>query len=71
MNSREQKAMFKEIAVTAFYIGKSLDDPKRAKVMFQGSENVLHNILINPETKPIIEASGHVYKDAKITLWLH
>jgi len=30
-------------------------------VMFQGPEDVLYNIFTNPETKPIVEASGHVY----------
>ena len=41
MNSEEQQSMFKEIGVKTFYIGKSIDDPKRATVIFQGPENVL------------------------------
>ena len=65
----EQQAMFKEMGVTTFYIGKSLDDPKRATVMFQGSKNVLYDIFVNPETKPIVEASGHIYEGTKITRW--
>ena len=40
MKSPEQQAMFKEMGVKTFYIGKSLADPKRAIVIFQGSENV-------------------------------
>ena len=51
--------MFKEIGAKTFYIGKSLDDPQRATVIFQWSENVLYDIFINPETKPNVEASWH------------
>ena len=70
MNAAEQQAMFKEMGVTTFYIGKSLDDPKRATVMFQGPKNVLYDIFINPETKPIVEASGHIYEDTIINRWI-
>ena len=37
--------MFIEMGVNTFYIGKSLDDPKRATVMFQGPINVLCDFL--------------------------
>ena len=70
MNAPEQQAMFKEMGVKTFYIGRSLDDPKRATVMFQGSINVLNDIFVNPETKPIVEASGHIYEGTKITRWV-
>ena len=70
MNAAEQQAMFKEMGVTTFYIGKSLDDPKRATVMFQGPKNVLYDIFKNPETKPIVEASGHIYEGTKINRWV-
>ena len=70
MIAAEQQAMFKEMGVATFYIGKSLDDPKRATVMFQGPVNVLYDIFINPETKPIVEASGHIYEGTKITRWV-
>ena len=70
MNAAEQQAMFKEMGVTTFYIGKSLDNPKRATVMFQGPKNVLYDIFINPETKPIVEASGHIYEGTKINRWV-
>ena len=39
MNAEEQQSMFKEMGVKTFYIGKSLDDPKRATIFSQGSEN--------------------------------
>ncbi len=45
MNAKEQQKMFKEMGVKTSYIGKSLDDPQRATVIFQGPENVLYNIL--------------------------
>ena len=45
MYAEEQQTMFKEMGVKTFYIGKSLDDPQRATVIFQGTENVLYNIL--------------------------
>ena len=54
MNAKEQQTMFKEMGVKTFYIGKSLDDPQRATVIFQGPENVLYDIFMNPETKPIV-----------------
>ena len=70
MNAPDQQAMFTEMGVKIFYIGKSLNESKRAAVMFQGPENVLYAIFINPETKPIVEASGHIYEETKITRWL-
>ena len=70
MKAYEQQVMFNEMGVKIFYLGKSLDDPKRATVMFQGPENVLYDIFMNPETKPIVEASGHIYEGTKITRWL-
>ena len=70
MNAEEQQSMFKEMGVKTFYIGKSIDDPKRATVIFHGPENVLYDIFMNPETKPIVEASGHIYKGTKITRWI-
>ncbi len=69
MNDEEQQMMFKEMVVKTFYIGKSLDDPQRATLIFQGPENVLYDIFMNPETKPIVEASGHIYAGTKITRW--
>ena len=70
MNAPEQQAMFKEMGVKTFYIGKSLDEPQRATVIFQGPENTLYDIFMNPETKPIVEASGHIYEGTKITRWI-
>ena len=70
MKAPEQQAMFNEMGVKTFYLGKSLDDPTRAIVMFQGPKNVLYNIFINPETKPIVEASGHIYEGTKLTRWV-
>ena len=49
MNAKKQQTMLKEMGVKTFYIGKSLDDPQRASVIFQGSENVLYDIFINPQ----------------------
>ena len=45
MNADGQKSMFKEIGVKKFYIGKSLDDPKRATIIFQEPENFLCDII--------------------------
>ena len=70
MNAKEQQAMFKEMGVKTFYIGKSLEDPKRATVIFQGPKNVLFDIFKNPETKPIVEASGHIYEGTIINRWI-
>ena len=62
--------MFAEMRVNIFFIGVCKDDPKRATVMFQGSEDLLYIIFTNPETKPIVEASGHVYEGTLIIRWL-
>ena len=70
MKAPEQQAMFNEMGVKIFYLGNSLDDPSSATVMFQGPKNVLYDIFINPQTKPIVEASGHIYEGTKITLWI-
>ncbi len=70
MNAAEQQAMFKEMGVKTFYIGKSLEDPKRATVIFQGPKNVLFDIFKNPETKTIVEASGHIYEGTIINRWI-
>ena len=70
MMAAEQQAMFKQMGVKTFYIGKSLEDPKRATVMFQAPENVLFDIFVNPQTKPVVEASGHIYEGTKISRWI-
>ena len=49
MNAKKQQTMLKEMGVKTFYIGKSLDDPQRASVIFQGPENVLYDIFNNPQ----------------------
>ena len=70
MIAPEQQALFAELGVKTFFIGVCKDDSKRATVMFQGPEDLLYNIFTNPETKPIVEASGHVYEGTVITRWL-
>ena len=67
MNAEVQQSMFKEMGVKTYYMGKSLDDPQSATVIFQGPENVHYYIFMNPETKPIVKASGHIYAGTKIT----
>ena len=58
------------MGVKTNYIVKLLDDPKRTTVVFQAPENVLYDVFINPETKPIVEVSGHIYARIKITRWI-
>ena len=70
MEASEQQVMFSEMGVKIFYLGVSQENPKRATVIFQGPENVLYDIFMNPQTKPIVEASGHVYEGTLITRWL-
>ena len=70
MQAPEQHAMFKEMGVKTFYVGQCKDDPQRATVMFEGPENVLYDIFTNPETKPVVEASGHIYEPTTITRWV-
>ena len=59
MNSPKQQIIQREMGVKTFQIGKSLVDPTKTIVIFQGPENVLHDIYIDPETKLIVEDSGH------------
>ena len=66
MKTTEQQAMFKEMGVQTFYIGQCKVDPKRATVMFEGPENVSYDIFTNSETKPIVEASGHINEPTTI-----
>ena len=70
MYAPEQQSMFSEMGVKTFYIGKSIDEPKRATVIFQGPKNVLYDVFINPKTKLIVEASGHIYEGTNITRWV-
>ncbi len=70
MNAPEQQVMFAEMGVKTFYIGVSKDDPGRATVMFQGPEDILYDIFMNPETKPIVEAFSHIYDGTVVTRWL-
>ena len=53
------------------FISVCIGDSKRTTVMLEGPENVLYNIFISPETKPIVEASGHIYEETKITRWIN
>ena len=55
MNAPEQQAMFTDMGIKTFYIEVCKDDPGRATVMFQGPENVLYDIFMNPETNPVVE----------------
>ena len=71
MNAPEQQAMFNKMGVKTFYIVECIGDPKRAIVMFEGSENILYNIFTSPETKPVVEASVHIYEGTKITRWIN
>ena len=69
MLSKSRRCLKKWVKTS--YIGKSLKDPQQATVIFQGPENVLHDIFINPETKPNVEASVHIYEGELITRWIY
>ena len=45
INAEEQQSMFKEIGAKTFYIGKSLDDPQRATVIFN-DQKMFYTILL-------------------------
>ena len=70
MNAEEQQILFTEIGLKFIYIAKPLDYPHRATVIFRGPENVLFGIFMKPESKTIVEASGHIYTGTKITRWI-
>ena len=62
--------MFSWMGTKIFYVGVYRDDPGRATVMFKGLENVLFDIFMILETKPIVDSSGHIYDGTVITRWL-
>ena len=64
---KNSRRCLKKWKLKKFYICKSWDDPKRETAIFQGPENVPYDIFMNPETKSIVEASGHIYAGTKIT----
>tara|TARA_Y100001968_G_scaffold14763_1_gene11879 strand:+ start:95 stop:298 length:204 start_codon:yes stop_codon:yes gene_type:complete len=63
--------MFKEMGVKTFYVGECIGDSKRVTVIFRGAKNGLHNIFTSPETKPIVEASSHIYEETKNSRWIN
>ena len=65
MNAPEQQKMFREMGVKTFYIGECIGDSKRATVMFEGPESGLYNIFTSMKTKPVVEASCHIYEGTK------
>ena len=69
MNAKESSWCLKKLELNILYC-KSLDDAQSATVIFHDPENVLNDIFMNPETKPIVEASGHIYEGTKITRWI-
>ncbi|HGY5539862.1 MAG TPA: DUF3764 family protein [Prochlorococcus sp.] len=44
--------------------------PQEGNRVFQGPEDVLYDVFVNPKTKPVIEASGHICEGTLITLWV-
>ena len=71
MNTPELQAKFKDMGVRTFHIGECIGGSKRETVMFEGQENVLYRISTSPKTKPIVEASSHIYEETKITRWIN
>ena len=61
MNVKEQQTIFKEMGVKTFYIGKSIDIPQKATIIFQRLENFLYDIYMITQSKFIFVASGHTY----------
>ena len=51
LDPEEQPSIFKEKGIKTFYIGKSLNDPRRPTVFFQAPDNVPKDIFMDPETK--------------------
>ena len=70
MKAKEQQTIFKEMGVKTLFIVRWLVDSQRETLIFQGPENVLNDIFMNPETKPIVEASVNIYEGTKITRWI-
>ena len=62
--------MFKQMGVKTLCMGACKYDRKRATVISQGPEDVLYDVFVNPKTKPVMEASGHICEGTLITRWV-
>ena len=54
----------KKHRITAMTIEKTILDFQLSNTFEQ------YEFFMNPETKPIVEASGHIYEGTKITRWV-
>ena len=68
-DSEENKAMLKSVGIAPLYRGLNQDDSSRAIVIFQAKKGVAMGMWTNPEAKKMIELSGHIYDETKITHW--
>ena len=57
--------MFKEMGIKTIYVGKSLDNPQRLTVIFQGPDNVPYDIFMDPEIKLFLKLQGIFMHDQK------
>ena len=69
-DSEENKAMLKAGGISSLYRGLNKEDSSRAIVVFQAKEGVAMGMWNDPEAKAMIESSGHIYDQTKITQWI-
>ena len=60
---KQSRNSLKKLELKHFNIGKSLDYAQRATIIFQGPENVLYDIFMNPETKSIVKLQDNLCGD--------
>tara|TARA_Y100001968_G_C19397852_1_gene739334 strand:+ start:1558 stop:1857 length:300 start_codon:yes stop_codon:yes gene_type:complete len=68
-DSDENKAMLKSAGISPLYRGLNQQDSSRAIVIFQADKGVAMGMWTNPEAKKMIESSGHIYDETKISYW--
>ena len=69
-DSEENKQLMKEEKIVCLYRGINKEDPSSAVVIEQAEEGKSIAMFSNPEVRPLIEESGHIYASTVITSYL-
>ena len=69
-DSQENQEMLKGAGISSLYRGLNKEDSSRAIVIFQAEKGVAMGMWNNPESKALIESSGHIYDETIITQWI-
>tara|TARA_Y100001968_G_C19400324_1_gene740644 strand:+ start:128 stop:427 length:300 start_codon:yes stop_codon:yes gene_type:complete len=68
-DSEENKKLLNSSGIVPLYRGLNQDDTSRAIVIFQAEKGVAIDMWKSLDTKKMIESSGHIYDETKISHW--